>query len=345
MPASNAPAALKEQYLGSRIDEVLARSQPAGSAGISLLVVKDGQTAYRRSMGLARTEGAIAIGEGSVFELASLSKTFTAIAVMQLVERAQLRLDDPVTLWLPALPASWRGMTIHHLLSHQSGIADYINGIPISAAATLDGIDNGAVLRQAAGSTLKFLPGNDADYSNTNYVLLAQIVAAASGQRFADYVRKNIFEPASLTSTFSHTETIGPQTTLALNYASTDKVFGARLDTEGPTGIRSTTADLRLLIEALLTGKLVSPASLAQMTRPQSPYAVLGTGYGYGFQVSPGAQPLTVFEHSGTLDGYRNQMHIDKTRGFYYILLSNGGDASAKILREVEGIILPLYTQ
>lgn len=107
MPASNAPAALKEQYLGSRIDEVLARSQPAGSAGISLLVVKDGQTAYRRSKGLARTEGAIAIGEGSVFELASLSKTFTAIAVMQLVERAQLRLDDPVTLWLPALPASW----------------------------------------------------------------------------------------------------------------------------------------------------------------------------------------------------------------------------------------------
>lgn len=343
-PPANATAPEKEQYLNSTVDAVLARAQPATAAGLSILVVKDGKQVYQRSKGLARVEGRVALNAQSVFELASLSKPITAIAIMQLREKGLLSLDDSVLKWLPQLPPSWSGVTIHHLLSQQSGIPDYMTGMPTSMASTLDGFDSASLMRLfAANGGLKFAPGASAEYTNSNFVLLAEIVVRASGMGFGAYLQAHVFKPVGMQSTYLFDDAVRPPVSVALNFGTGSKTFGFTLATYGPTGIFSSVADLKLMVDALLAGELVTLDSLALMTTPQSPFPVVSSTYGYGFFVRPGSKPLSLFAHSGNLDGYRNILRINKERGVYYIILSNGGDATEKVTSEVLGILQALY--
>ena len=343
-PAGNASAAEKEQYLNVQLDGLLARSQAATSAGLSILVVKDGKHVYQRSKGLARLDGQVPLSERTVFELASLSKPITAIAIMQLRETGVLALQDSVLKWLPELPPSWGGVTIHHLLSQQSGVPDYMTGIPVGMAAMLDGFDSASLFRMfAANSSLQFAPGSRAEYTNSNYVLLGEIVARASGMAYGPYLKAHVFQPAGMQSTYVFDDADRPPVSLALNFGTSSKTYGFTLATHGPTGIFSSTADMGLLVDALLAGKLVSTDSLALMTRPQSAYRVFDAAYGYGFFVLPGSQSLSMFAHSGDLDGYRNRLRINQERGVYYVILSNGGDATEKLTDDILGIVQPLY--
>lgn len=341
---SNASALDKEQYLTSHVDEILFRGQSETAAGLSIIVVKDGKQIYNRSKGLARLEGKVELSDQTVFELASVSKPITAIAIMQLREQGMLALDDSLLKWLPELPVSWRGVTVHHLLSQQSGIPDYMTGIPSSMAATLDGFDIASLFRMfTSNGRLTFLPGTNAQYTNSNYVLLAEIVARASGVEYGSYLQAHVFKPAGMRSSFVFDTAVRPTASVAFNFATSTKTFGFTLATHGPTGIFSSTADMRLMVDALLASKLVTQESLALMTRPQSAYRVVDSAYGYGFFVLPGSQSLSMFAHAGSLDGYRNVLRINKERGVYYVILSNGGDATEKITDDILGILQWLY--
>ncbi|WP_426207482.1 serine hydrolase domain-containing protein [Massilia sp. TWP1-3-3] len=336
----------KHAYMVSHIDDLLAQQQDASQPGLSIVIVKDGAVAYSRSKGMADIARNTPISEQTVFELASLTKPITAIAVMQLEQRKLLSLNDTIAKWLPQLPQTWGAITVHQLLSHQTGIPDYMGGISPLAALQLDGFTNDDLFKRfALDSHLNFAPGTSAAYSNSNYVILAEIIARASGRSYAQYVQENIFTPLGMRSSYVTGASALQPGDAALNYARSTTTHGASFVTVGPIGVHSSAADMTLLLRSLGTGRLVSLDTLAVMTSPKSGFPVLGSGeyYGYGWFMPRNSSPLTLFAHRGGADGFRNIMRVNYTKGIYYVILSNGGDATEKTLDAVLQVVQPLY--
>ena len=283
MPASSIPAEEKPAYVASQIDDILKNQQDPQAAGVSILLRKDGVIVDSNSKGMADAAHGAQITAGTVFQLASVAKPITAVAVMQLVEAGRLSLDDSVLRWLPGLPASWAAITVRHLLAHRSGVPDYIANVPVAQKPRLDGLTNAGLLqRLSQEARLDFSPGSAAAYSS-NYVLLAEIIARATGQSYADHLRDTIFEPLDMRSTFVAGAAVPANISLALNFASQTTTWGINLLTVGDMGIFSSVADMDLLLRAFRAGRLVSAATAQAMAVAQSGQAVSAAGEFYGF--------------------------------------------------------------
>lgn len=152
--------------------------------GLSLAVVKDGQVVYSRGYGLANVELKVPVGPDTVFQIQSITKTFTAAAVMMLVEEGKVGLDDPVGKYLDGTPDSWMPVTIRQLLSHTSGIKDFIN--EPTASLRLD-VSEQEVLEATAPRPLNFKPGDKYLYSNTGYHLLAMVIRKVTGKSYGTF--------------------------------------------------------------------------------------------------------------------------------------------------------------
>ena len=229
-------------------DALMAPYALSDGLGASLLVIRDGRVAYAKGYGLAVVETRTPVGAETNFRLASLSKQFTATAIMLLVADGKLRYDDPVTALLPGLPGWARGVTLRHLLNHTSGLPDYEDFVPDSQSAQVHDADIPALLARAPGP--KFAAGTRYDYSNSGYVLLALVAERAAGKRFADLLRERIFAPLGMTGTVALEE--GRSTVPHRAYGYTlDPAGVARLTdqsntsaTLGDGGIYSSASDL-----------------------------------------------------------------------------------------------------
>lgn len=347
MPTPSLPAsatqAERQAFLSASVERVLASQQPAQEPGVAVIVVKDGKVVLSTGKGMADAGRGTAIDPLTLFDVASVSKSITAIAAMQLVERGKLSLTDSILTWLPELPANWRGVTVHHLLSHQSGIAD-ITRVSLKEFGNFDGMSNAALIKRYAGEArLKFAPGSQADYANTNYIFLAEVIGRASGQGYGPYLHEHVFAPAGMRSTFLHGETVPATRNVALNYARTSRSYGNDLATVGATGIFSSTTDMAALFKSLLSGELVAPATLHTMTQQQSNGPVVQSPYGYGFFIPAGKAPMTVFAHTGTVDGYRSFLRVNVSKGVHYVVLSNGGAAGSAVVNHIVAAIQQVY--
>jgi CubicO group peptidase (beta-lactamase class C family) len=225
MPASAIPADEKPAFVAAQIDDILRSQQDAQAAGLSILLRKYGATVYSNSKGMAQAAQSAQITGNTVFQLASVSKPITAIAVMRLVEAGRLSLDDTALEWLPGLPASWSAITVRHLLAHRSGVPDYIANVPVAQIPRLEGLTNAGLLQRfAQDARLDFVPGSAPAYSSSNYVLLAEIIARSARQPYADHLRTTIFEPLGMRSTFVAGAEVPANISLALNFARSESV-------------------------------------------------------------------------------------------------------------------------
>lgn len=346
MPASAIPADEKPAYVASQIDDIFKSQQDSQAAGVSIFLRKDGVIIYSSSKGLANAAQGAQITGGTVFQLASVSKPITAVAVMQLVEAGRLSLDDSVLRWLHGLPASWSAITLRHLLSHRSGVPDYIANVPVAQLPRLDGLTNeGLLQRFSLDAKLDFSPGSASAYSSTNYVLLAEIITRVTGQRYADYLRERIFEPLGMRSTFVSGAAVPANISLALNYASQTTTWGINLLTVGDMGIFSSVTDMDKLLRAFRSGQLVSAATVQVMTVAQSGQAVNAGGefYGFGWLVPGNITQPTVFAHSGQKDGFRSLVRINQQQDMELVMLSNGGEATLRVMNAVRGVVQQTY--
>jgi CubicO group peptidase (beta-lactamase class C family) len=170
--------------------------------GLSVAVVRDARTVTIRNYGFSNIELGVPVTSESVFKLASVTKPFTATAVMMLVEEGKISLDEPIARYVPELPFHWRAATVRQILSHTSGIADYLRAPRWSWQSSWRlNLTPREVVQFASESPLDFGPGTQIRYSNTGYYLLGLLIERVSGKPYEQFLRERIFQPLQMTST------------------------------------------------------------------------------------------------------------------------------------------------
>ncbi len=188
-----------DEALTAKVDEYVRPYVEMRDFSGAILIAKEGRVLVRKAYGMANFELGVPNTPGTRFRIASLTKTFTAAAVLHLRDEGKLKLNDPVTKYLPDCLA-WDKVTIQHLLTHRSGIPDYgrISGY---ADMSLKSLSLKEAVDWFKGQPLDFSPGNKSRYSNSGYVVLAHLIEKLSGRSYEQYLRKTIFEPLGMRST------------------------------------------------------------------------------------------------------------------------------------------------
>lgn len=307
----------------ARIDALMA--DYAGDVpGASVLVVHDGKAVVRRAYGLADLEESVAASPGTNYRLASVTKQFTAAAVLLLAEDGRLRLDDPVDRWLPSLPAGPGAATLHQLLTHTSGLLDYEDFVP--ATATNQVRDAGVLRLLEPHDRTLFPPGSEYRYSNSAYALLALVVAKASGRGFPAFLRENIFLPLGMDATLARVDE-GPAVANRAYGHSFDGDAWRRTD-QGPTsavlgdgGVYSSIDDLAKWDAALYDDRLLSAGSRRLAFAPHVASDDPNVHYGYGWRITGDTH-----WHSGETIGFRNVVVRWPARRLTVVVLTNRND-------------------
>ncbi len=293
--------------------------------GAAVLVLKDGQPVFRRGYGLAVVEDGTPVSPATNFRLASVSKQFTAAAILLLAEDGRLSIDDPLKKWLPGLPAVADAMTLRQLLSHTSGLLDYEDLMDPADTRQVHDIDVLHLLQKE--NRTYFAPGSSYRYSNSGYALLALVVGKASGSDFASFLRQRIFLPLGMTATFAHQDGVDEVPDRAYGYSQIDGHW-QRTDQSttsavlGDGGIYSSIDDLAKWDAALYDERLLRRASLQQAfsaatatPEPEVPH------YGFGWRINGDA-----LWHSGESIGFRNVIVRYPKQKLTVVVLSNRND-------------------
>ena len=200
MMASNKPASRKTTIsLERQVDALFRDYDGPDVPGASVLIVMNGKVLYKKAYGMADIENRIRTMTRTNYRIASMTKQFTAMAIMILADRGKLSFDDQLTKFFSHFPAYGRSITVRHLLNHTSGLVDYFDIIPADRTTPLKDSDVLDLLKQQDHT--EFQPGSRFHYCNAGYVILALIVDKVSGVRFPDFLQKNIFGPLRMTST------------------------------------------------------------------------------------------------------------------------------------------------
>lgn len=313
----------------AKVDALMAPWSQNNTPGAAVIVIQDGKILHKKGYGMADLETRAAIGADTVFNIASVSKQFTAMAVMMLAERGKLSYSDPLAKFFPEFPAGQQ-ITIRHLLNHTSGLADFTiywkEGQRInkgSARRTADDIIKFLIQQ----NKLDFMPGEKWRYSNSGYVLLTAIVGKVSGVPFEQFVRENIFQPLGMNGSFVYDGSKSQIQNRAPGYIQnggtfTKADFNPNNFIAGDGNIYCTAEDMYKWDQALDTEKLVKAATLSEAFTSGS--LSDGTRFNYGFGWGLGKYFGVPFvSHSGGTDGFVAHIARFPAQRFTVVLLSN----------------------
>jgi CubicO group peptidase (beta-lactamase class C family) len=315
-----------------------------GVPSASIGIVQDGHIVYTHAFGLARVTPPLPADASMAYAIGSISKQFTATAMLILQQQGKLSLEDPVSKFFPELTRS-HDVKIINLLTHTSGYQDYAPQDYTIPAWRLPG-NPLAIVHEFAGKPLDFDPGTQWQYSNTNFVLSALIVQKVSGEPFAKFLRDNVLQPAGL------------EDVLNLNTdRSRLQVTGYRRNALAP--IRPTAleapgwyfgdADLAMPVGqllkwdlTLLNQSLLTPASYQQMETPFTLASGKDSHYGLGVEVLT-VNGRHVIEHSGEVGGFvaENDLYPDDHAAIAVLTNQEASAAAAQIARQIAALILP----
>lgn len=275
----------------SAVPAIQRSIQSTGAIGASVVIVRGGAIVYERSFG-KRAGGAGAATRDTRFEIGSLTKQFTAAAILQLKEHGRLRLDDPLSAYVPGFPHA-REVTLRQLLSQTSGLPDFMETNHFLHLSHTTAGSVRAVERMASGP-LHFAPGSRWEYSNTNYFALGRVIEVASGETYDTYVRVHLFVPAGMT----HSATIAQEARikdLATGYWRGMRGRGPL--TPAPSTLQSwtwsagdivsTAGDVARWDIALADGRIISRADFGLMTRPAKLTNGKTVDYAFGWWTDP----------------------------------------------------------
>jgi len=319
-----------------KLDEVFSQYNKPDSPGCALGVYRDGSVAYARGYGMASLELGVPIAAQTVFDIGSTSKQFTAFSILLLQQEGKLSVDDDVRKYIPEIPDYGKVITLHHLMTHTSGIRDYaglfdLAGVPEQNLTTdQDAVD--LIVRQKA---LNFDPGAEWDYSNSGFFLLSQVVKKVTGQSLRDFSQKNIFTPLGMTSTqiFNDHTLIIPHRATGYSFDRERKSFGVEMSNFEQTGdgsVQTSVEDLQRWDENFYTAKLGG----AELIRQMQVVGKLNSGeahdYAAGLVIAKYRGQPTV-SHSGAWAGYRAQLLRFPRQHTSFAVLCNVAQANPTI--------------
>lgn len=312
----------------AQVDQ-LFRNFAGKAPGASVIVIRDGRTILRESYGLANLEEKRKATPRTAYRLASVSKQFTALAVLLLAERGRLSLDDDLTRFFPDFPVYGKQIRLRHLLAHTSGLLAYEDLMPGDATEPVLDRDVLEILKKQ--DRTYFAPGSQFRYSNSGYALLACIVERVSGVAFSEFLKRNIFTPLGMRGTYMNLRGAAENSRRAYGYTKRSDVY-ERTDQSmtsyvlGDGGIYSSVEDLAKWERSLLGARLVRLETLEQAMAPQIATGSDGVGYGYGWYVGE-HRGLRAVWHEGTTVGFRNFYLRVPDKKLAVIILANRSDA------------------
>lgn len=323
--APAAPAARDaRRTLEQGVDSIMRAALQIPIEGIAIAVTRGDRVLLEKGYGVADRARAVAVTPRTVFEAGSITKQFTAAAVLRLAEQGRLKLDDPIGDHLPALAARAKGVTLRHLLSHTSGLSRAWAVADLTAPSTPQ-----VVVDSVAARDVEFAPGERYAYNNNGYILLGLVVERASGTPYAQYVRTTFLEPLKLASTMPCTDvpaarkatgyvhpTRGPATPAVAPTHHATVTFSAGL-------LCSTAGDLARWERALATGRVIGAESHRLMATP----TVLASGrparYGLGMETTR-LEGKAYLAHGGATPGFLGEAAYLPDAELGVVVLTNG---------------------
>lgn len=349
-----------DQAVGA-LDDLITRLDDAGVFSGTIIVTKDGRRVLERACGEASIRYGVPNTMDTKFNIGSMNKMITAVAIAQLVERGKLSFTDTVGKHLPDYPNQRvrDEVRIEHLLTHTSGLGSHFNETFITSSKTMyRDIDDQIEL--FAQDELMFSPGEGESYSNGGFLVLGKIVESASGMSYYDYVREYIYKPAGMTNSDCYDMDI-PVKNLASGYTSSPMggmpEDGARWLEEsnglrenifmhsikgGPAGGGfSTTPDLIAFAEALRNGTLVSEEMYGTLTTAKRELGA--NSYGYGFSVFEAPNVGKVVGHSGGFPGINAELRIFEDQGVVIAVATNVNDGATLVSSRFREMLMSGY--
>jgi CubicO group peptidase (beta-lactamase class C family) len=308
----------------------------------TVLLAKDGKILFSHAYGQANKDFDALNRVDTKFNLGSMNKMFTSVAIAQLVEQGKLSFDDPLSKFLPDFPnpAAAQKIQIKHLLSHTSGLGSYFNDeFERSSRARFRTVDD--MMQLAKGDSLAFEPGTRWSYSNTGMLVLGKVIEVATGQDYFQYIREHIYRPAGMIHSDAYElDRVNPN--LAVGY-------GKEYDDEGHKRFRnnlyqhvirggpagggySTVEDLLRFATALMSGKLVGMKYVEMLTTPKP--ELHSPQYGFGFAVEG-----NTVGHSGGFPGISSNLDIFKGTGYVAAVMSNYSGGSMPVMQRIRQLL------
>lgn len=321
-----------------QIDQIMSRFNRPSAPGASIAVVMDGKVVFKKGYGNAELEYDNPITPLTVFHIASVSKQFTAFAILMLESEGKLSVRDDIRKYIPEVPDFGKTITLDHLIHHTSGLRDQWEILAMAGWRLDDNITTKQILNLVRHQKeLNFNPGDRMMYCNTGYTLLAEVVARVSGMSFADFTRTRIFEPLKMSQTQFYDDCQKVVKNRAYSYSldgSEYKKSNLNYSTVGATSLFTTSEDLcnwALNFEQPVVGK--------DFIEKMAQRGVLNNGDTIGYAMGQGIysfKGLQIFEHGGADAGYRSDLMRIPGRHFSVNVLSNmasfnPGDIAGKI--------------
>lgn len=314
--------AINAQNKAAELDNLMNQAHVNGVFNGSVLVAENGKVIYRKAFGYANKEKEQQLTPEFSFDLASVSKQFTAMGIMILKERKQLSYEDKITKFFPDFPAYGKEVTVKNLLNNVSGIPKYeplASKFNLSNAEILEIIESQSALDSEIGA--KFV------YNNGGYVMLALIIERVSGLSLANFLKENIFKPLKMKNTLVGDSEVLNIKNRAIGYTAIGERDDYQVSHTGSTSMFSTVDDLFLWDQALYTEKLVSRNTIAEAFTPVILNDSSNSNYGFGWFLTPEKHAVN---HSGSDFGYRTFIFRDLAKNNTFIWLTNGGNAMLK---------------
>jgi CubicO group peptidase (beta-lactamase class C family) len=302
----------------------------------AVLVAQGDRVLINAGYGFADLEWRTPNAPDTRFRIGSITKQFTAASILLLQERGQLRVEAPLKTYLSDTPQAWNEVTIFNLLTHTSGIPDFIHLADFRNFETLPQRPEQLIAR-IRDKPLEFAPGSERAYSNTGYLLLGLVIEKLSGESYAQFVKENLLDPAGMRDSGYDTHaaiirhrasgyTYGPQGFENAPYLDMSIPFAAG-------GLYSTTGDLLRWEQALFGGKVLSRASLEQMTTP------FKQNYGFGVVIQK-LDDDKIVDHSGSLEGFNAELIHGARNNLVVVVLSNvSGPAADQLANDLFKIV------
>lgn len=324
-----------EKKIIKKVDKYLNEKFKDSESGCSVLISKDGKVIYKKGFGLADLEMNVSNKPNTVFRLGSITKQFTAIAILQLVEKGKLSLQDSIQKFIPDFPSKGYKITIENLLTHTSGITEFLILEHPDPFVLRTDFSPKKIIDFFKDEPLEFIPGSKWSYSNSGYIILGKIIELISEKTYKQYVEENLFKPSGMNSSYyGEYRAIIPNRAEGYELSNNEYHNSEFLSMTIPYSagaLLSTVEDLFMWHQALYSNKLVGEEFLRKAFMPFKLNDGVDTNYGYGWFIENDTNNDKTVGHSGRISGFNTTEKYFVDQDIFIAVLNNTEDNGTSI--------------